>query len=477
MQYWASMIYENKSKKEIDQALLPIPADKRLYGRLTFTWMMFSMNVCIPLFFLGSIGYSLGLNALEIALGAFLGNLATAIVLLLNGLPGVKYGIPYPIQLRASWGSRGALIPVVLRGIVGAGWYGIEVYNGSLAMLMVALYILSYGGRNPETIVSASFKYVVIVVALYVVFATVIMAKGLKTVARFINLTGPMLLLYFIWLTIYLSGYTSSPMAPAGKGIFSKEFAVYLAVQTNFWATMCLNISDLARGLYADRRGVEALLIGPMIGIVLTSVVASLLGYYMVLFTGYSTPQEIILYTAPGMISIILGQVFAFIAPFSTDITANIPALMNIFTAGFKLKWGIAAAIAGVIGFVLAPWWAVERGPDIVNYVAAFTANYGIILGPIAGIMLSDYYIVKKRNYDVEKLYSDDNDDIRHHRYSYAAIMSYVISIVIIYVFSYVIGDIVKLGPLVFPTNLSWYLGVMVTFILYPIMVKVFKEG
>ncbi|MEM1828979.1 MAG: cytosine permease, partial [Desulfurococcaceae archaeon] len=229
--------------------------------------------------------------------------------------------------------------------------------------------------------------------------------------------------------------------------------------------------------LYADRRGVEALLIGPMIGIVLTSVVASLLGYYMVLFTGYSTPQEIILYTAPGMISIILGQVFAFIAPFSTDITANIPALMNIFTAGFKLKWGIAAAIAGVIGFVLAPWWAVERGPDIVNYVAAFTANYGIILGPIAGIMLSDYYIVKKRNYDVEKLYSDDNDNIRHHRYSYAAIMSYVISIVIIYVFSYVIGDIVKLGPLVFPTNLSWYLGVMVTFILYPIMVKVFKEG
>jgi NCS1 family nucleobase:cation symporter-1 len=103
--------------------------------------MIFSMNVCIPLFFLGTIGYSLGLNPVEMAVGAFLGNLATAVVMILNGLPGVKYGIPYPVQLRPSWGVIGSHIPIVLRGVVSAGWFGIEAYSGSLAALMIALVL------------------------------------------------------------------------------------------------------------------------------------------------------------------------------------------------------------------------------------------------------------------------------------------------------------------------------------------------
>ncbi|MEM1830950.1 MAG: cytosine permease, partial [Desulfurococcaceae archaeon] len=113
------------------QELKPISSNNRLYGVITFSWMMFSMNVCIPLFFLGTIGYNLGLNPLEVALGALLGNLATVVVMILNGVPGVKYGIPYPIQLRPSWGLKGSHIPVILRGIVGAGWYGIEAYSAS----------------------------------------------------------------------------------------------------------------------------------------------------------------------------------------------------------------------------------------------------------------------------------------------------------------------------------------------------------
>jgi NCS1 family nucleobase:cation symporter-1 len=455
-----------------NESLLPIPSNKRLYGTGTFTWMMFSMNVCIPLFFLGSIGLQLGLSITEVALGALLGNLATTVILFLNGLPGVKYGIPYPVQLRPSWGFKGSKIPVVLRGIVGAGWYGIEAYSGSLAILMVALYILGYAGRDPVAIASASFRYVVFVVASYVSFATIATAKGLGMIARVVNVTGPLLLVYFIWLTLQLSTRQITPVGNSGAGLFSRSFALYLAIQTNFWATMSLNISDLSRGLYADKRGVRALIIGPVAGIVLTAVVASILGYYLTMYTGYSTPQEIILYTAPGVVAVVLGQVFASIAPFSTDITANIPALVNILTTCFKMKWRNAVVVAGFIGFLLAPWWAVEKGPDIINYVSAFTSNYGLVLGPIAGIMIADYYLVRK-NYDLRKLYANGPEGYWYEGgYNKAAILTYVLSIIIIYAVSYVIGDITIVGVIPFPTSLSWYVGVVVATLLYFVMTK-----
>ncbi len=101
--------------------LLPIPPEKRLYGATTFTWMMFGMNTCIPMFFLGPVAFSLKLTPIQAAVGAFIGNLVAVIVAILNGYVGVKYGIPYPVQLRPSWGFKGAEITVVLRGIVGAG--------------------------------------------------------------------------------------------------------------------------------------------------------------------------------------------------------------------------------------------------------------------------------------------------------------------------------------------------------------------
>ncbi|MEM1635429.1 MAG: cytosine permease [Thermosphaera sp.] len=460
-----------------NESLLPIPSDKRIYGTATFTWMMFSMNVCIPLFFLGSIGLSLGLSLVEVAVGALLGNLATTIVLILNGLPGVKYGIPYPVQLRPSWGFKGSRIPVVLRGIVGAGWYGIEAYSGSLAMLMVALYIFGFAGRDPTVIATTSFRYVAFVVALYILFATLVTAKGLAMIARVVNITGPLLITYFIWLALQLSGQNGINYPQTEAGFLSKNFATYLAIQTNFWATMSLNISDLSRGLHSGRRGVRALIIGPVVGIVLTSVIASILGYYLTFHTGYSTPQEIVLYTAPGVLAVIFGQVFASLAPFSTDITANIPALVNVLTTCFKMKWMKAAVVAGVVGFFLAPWWAVEKGPDILNYVVAFTSNYGVILGPIAGIMIADYFIVNK-NYDLEKLYTNGPEGYWYRNgYNLIAIASYVISVIIIYAFSYSIGDLVMLGPLPFPTSLSWYIGVISTLVIYSLLAKSISPG
>ncbi|MEB3780852.1 MAG: cytosine permease [Desulfurococcales archaeon] len=461
--------------------LLPLPAEKRVYSSYTFWWMMFSMNTNIPMFFLGPIAYSLGLSVGQAALGAFLGNLAATFVLILNGYVGWKYGIPYPVQLRPAFGFRGIHIPVVLRGIVGAGWYGVEAYGGSLAITMIALYAL---GMPREEVVVEAYKYIVIALIFYVAMATYVMARGLRGIGKVATYGGPLLLLYFLWLLAFLAGQEVEVKLPQGVPYTSGEFATYLAVQTNWWATVALNISDLSRGLKTDKKTLYLGLIGgPLIGIVIAQVLGTLLGYYLVLYTeaiygtGYVTPQDIIMVAAPGAVAIILGELFAFIAPFSTDVTANIPPLIDILTATLKLSLLGAAIGAGLIGFFLAPWWAVEKGPDYVGYVTAFSANYGVILGPIAGIMLADFYIIRRRRYDLNKLYTHGTQGYWYSNgISLSGLFSLILAIIASYLYSWARGQLQEVGPLVFPHQLSWYIGVIAGFIFYIILVHLFKE-
>ncbi len=444
--------------------LKPIPENERPYGTLTFWFMMFSMNTCIPMFFLGPIARSLNLTPLEAAVGALIGNIAATIVMILNGYPGWKYGIPFPVQLRPSFGKKGIHLPVLLRGIVGAGWLGVEAYGGSLAITMIALWAL---GVDRATVVGEAYKYVVIALIAYIALAIMVTSKGLKGIGYVANYGGPLLLLYFLWLLLFLHGKNINITLPAGVGLDSAAFITYVAVQTNWWATVALNISDLSRGLRKNKTTLWGGLVGgPIIGIVLAQVFGTLLGYYLVLYTqalygrGIVTPQDIVMVAAPGAIALVLGELFAFLAPFSTDVTANIPPIIDILTASFKLSIKKAALIAGAIGFIIAPWWAVDKGQDYVNYVTSFSANYGVILGPIAGIMLADYYIIRKMKYTERELYS--NTGIRWlEGVNWAGITSLVLAIATSYVYSWLRGELQSVGFLVFPSPLSWYIGVV----------------
>ncbi|MCE4612327.1 MAG: cytosine permease [Desulfurococcales archaeon] len=461
--------------------LLPLSPDKRVYSSYTFWWMMFSMNTNIPMFFLGPIAFSQGLNPVQAAIGAFVGNLAATIVLILNGYVGLKYGIPYPVQLRASFGFKGVHIPVILRGIVGAGWFGVEAYGGSLAITMIALFAL---GVPREEILTLAYRVMVIALIFYIALAIIVMARGLRGIGIVASYGGPLLLLYFVWLLAFMARQEVAVEVPEGVPYTSPGFLTYLAVQTNWWATVALNISDLSRGLKADKRTVYLGLIGgPMVGIVIAQVLGTLLGYYLVLYTqaiygeGIVAPQDIILVAAPGAVAVILGELFAFIAPFSTDVTANIPPIIDILTATAKLSLTGAAIGAGIIGFFLAPWWAVERGPDYVNYVTAFSANYGVLLGPIAGIMLGNYYVLLRGTLNLEKLYTYGREGYWYYGgFSVAAILSLILAIVTSYIYSWATGTLQYVGPLVFPNPLSWYIGVLSAFIYYLIFAKAFKE-
>jgi len=144
--------------------LMPIPLSSQKYGGATWTLMMFSMNTCIPMFFLGPIGMSLGLSFWQALWGSLIGNLAAVIVMWLNGVFGVRHAVGYPAQVRGSFGFRGAHVPVILRGISGLMWFGIEAWAGSLAITMI---IVAIAGVPKDMVTAVAIKYLIISLVFY----------------------------------------------------------------------------------------------------------------------------------------------------------------------------------------------------------------------------------------------------------------------------------------------------------------------
>src|SRR5512137_1822071 len=188
--------------------LMPTPRSQQTYGSWTWMLMMFSMNTCIPMFFLGPIGQSLGMNLWQAIWGSLVGNLAAVIIMWLNGKVGVRHGLNFPVQLRESFGFRGTHIPVVMRGLSGLVWFGVEAWAGSLAITMI---IVAITGVPKDQVTAVAIKYLIIALVVYLGSFVLVMLFGLQGIGAMANWAGPIMLVYFIWLVIWL--FTRSEFA------------------------------------------------------------------------------------------------------------------------------------------------------------------------------------------------------------------------------------------------------------------------
>jgi len=462
---------------------MPVPAAERKKGYSLFTWtmMMFSMNTCIPMFFLGPIGAGLGMDFWQVGAGALIGNLAAIIVMYLNGSVGVKYAIPFPVQLRESFGFRGMHPPVILRGFAGTMWFGIEAWAGSYALTLIVLYAI--GTPNAATV---AFGWPLVVALLfYVAMFILVMRLGLKGIGRMADLAGPLMLLYFIWLVYWLAttpqfAVNIPTLFVSSAGYFSMGFLLYLAVQTNWWATVALNISDLSRGMKPGKSG--AFFWGLVIGVVICQLVGTWLGFASNVLTGTILPQQVIVTYLPQLgaiapLVIVIGLLFAFLAPWSTDITANAPPLIDILMATIKLRWKTAVVIAGIIAFFAAPWWAVSAAADYTNYMTSWASNYGILLGPIAGIMVANFWYTRKRNYDLQKLYTfGPNGCWYKGGWSASSYLTLLVTWILCYGVAWATGQLAYFGGIPWPGGVIWYFAVVIAFIFKVLFDKMFNE-
>jgi len=464
--------------------LLPVPAKEQTYSALTFTFMMFSMNTNIPMFLLGPIAAISGLDIWQAIIGAAIGNLAAVIVMGLNAYPGQTHRIMFPVHLRAAYGFRGAAIFNFLRAAAGVVWFGIEAYAGSNALALIVFYAI---GMSATDATNAAFQWVIVFLLFYLGSFVLVLRLGLKGIGKMADYAGPIMLIYFIWLAWWM--YTQPQFADnipklytSTAGYFSVGFFTYLAVQTNWWATVALNISDLSRGA----KKMSAVWWGLIIGVVIAQMGGTAIGYTLATLSGLgfnALPQIVIVTYGPGVIAIILGLLFAFLAPWSTDITANSPPLIDLLMNNLHLSWKNAVLGSAICAFFVAPWWAVSNAFTYTTYFTNWASNYGILLGPIAGPMIYHYFVLHKRSYDVQKLYTYGEKGFWYHSgFSYSGILTWLITFFIglglAYLWPSVLLTTLDFGyfKLPWPGGPIWYYAVIASFLLYWVLTKALKE-
>lgn len=418
-----------------NEDLAPVPASGRKWGVLSFAALWISMSACIPTYMLASSLIGGGMNWWQAVLTIFLGNLIVLVPMVLNAHAGTKYGIPFPVFCRASFGTLGANVPALLRAFVACGWFGIQTYIGGeaiykiLAVFWPALAAPGtaemFGIRGPEFACFMLFWSV----NMFVIY------KGIDSIRLLLNIKAPLLLalgLLLLWWAWDAAGgfgpILSQPSAfAAGQpkaGQFWSFFFPALTGMIGFWATLSLNIPDFSR--YAKTQRDQVL--GQALGLPLTMALYSFIGVAVTSATTIIYGQTIwdpvdVLTRFKNPVVLIVAMVALCIATLATNIAANVVSPANDFAqlAPRKITFRIGGLITGIIGILMMPWKLVA---DPSGYIFTWLIGYSALLGPIGGIMIADYFVWRKKELNVGALYSATGGYTFARGFSWVAIVS-----------------------------------------------------
>lgn len=390
-----------------NEDLAPVPPEKRTWrtGNIAALWV--GMAICVPTYTLASERVAGGMSAWQSVFVIALANLIVLLPLMANGHPGTKYGIPFPVLVRASFGVRGAQIPAVLRALVACGWFGIQCWFGGLGLWATASALAPSVSAPDVTILGADLApliwfFVFWLINVYFIWNGMESIKWLETLsAPFLLLCGAALL---VW-AISEGGSISGLMAQPATKPLSETFAVALTSGVSFWATLALNIPDFSRYARSQRDQVTGQAIAmpttmtvfAFIGVITTAATVAVYGkaiaYPDQLVTRFGNP----LVVGISMLGLAL-------ATLSTNIAANVVSPANDFAnlAPARITYRTGGLITAVIGVLICPWLILKSAG---NYIFVWLVGYGVLLGPIGAIMIVDYFVLRRRELAVDDLY------------------------------------------------------------------------
>lgn len=393
--------------------LIPVPAAKRTWTRWHIAALWVGMAVCIPTYTIASGLIAQGLSWWHAVLCVFLGNLIVLIPMTLNAHPGTAHGIPFPVLLRSSFGTLGSNIPALMRGIVACGWFGIQTWIGGAAIYTTASVIFGFDPATKTAIpglgVSAGE------LACFMLFWAVnvyFIIRGMDSIKKLEAWSAPFLLVIGLglmaWALTAAGGFGpifSQPSKLANDTSFWKVFGAGLTAMVGFWATLSLNIPDFSRFARSQRDQIVGQAMGlpttmtfyAFIGIVVTSATVVVFGEAL------WDPVAVISRFGSKAISAVALVTLA-VATLSTNIAANVVSPANDFSnlAPRRISFRAGGLITAFIGIVMMPWKLMA---DPSGYIFTWLIGYSALLGPIGGIMIADYFVVRKRQLDVPALY------------------------------------------------------------------------
>lgn len=390
-----------------NEDLAPVPPEKRTWrtGNIAALWV--GMAICVPTYTLASERVAGGMSAWQSVLVIALANLIVLLPLMANGHPGTKYGVPFPVLVRASFGVRGAQLPAVLRALVACGWFGIQCWFGGLGLWATASALAPSVSVPDVTILGADLApliwfFVFWLINVYFIWNGMESIKWLETLsAPFLLLCGAALL---VW-AISEGGSVSALMSQPATKPLSETFAVALTSGVSFWATLALNIPDFSRYARSQRDQV----IGQAIAMPTTMTVFAFIGVITTAATvvvygkAIAYPDQLVTkFGNPLVVGIsMLGLA---LATLSTNIAANVVSPANDFAnlAPARITYRTGGLITAVIGVLICPWLILKSAG---NYIFIWLVGYGVLLGPIGAIMIVDYFVLRRRELVVDDLY------------------------------------------------------------------------
>jgi len=384
--------------------LAPIPKDRRTWGTYNYASLWVAMSVCIPTYMLAS-GLIAGGMSWKQAIGTILlGNLIVLIPMLLNAHAGAKYGIPFPVFVRASFGVRGANIPAVLRALVACGWFGIQTWIGGTAIYSMLKIMWPASAEFSGGIWVCFFAFWALNI--------IVIWNGIDTIKFLQGIGAPFMLgiglLLLWWITGKAGGFgpvLSSPSKFQTTAEFMRFFVPSLTGMVGFWATVALNIPDFTR--YAKSQRAQAL--GQALGLPAAMTLYSFIGVAV-------TSASAVLFGAPIWDPVaLLGKfnqpvvatialIALLVATLNTNVAANVVSPSNDFSNlnPRLISFRTGGLITGVIGILMMPWRLLT---DFSSYIFGWLVGYSGLLGPIAGVMIADYFVIRHCTLKVDDLY------------------------------------------------------------------------
>lgn len=399
----------------INDDLAPARLADRKWAMKDIAALWISMSACVPTYMLASSLISEGMSWWQAVLTIFLGNTIVLVPMILNAHAGTKYGIPFPVYCRSAFGLRGANVPAVLRALVACGWFGIQSWIGGYAIFkIVAVFVPSFAAA-PKTALGISVPEILCFLFFWGINMYVI-KRGVESIRVLLNIKAPLLialgLALLYWAYSRAGGFghmLSQPSAFAPgqpkEGQFWRVFFPALTGMVGFWATLSLNIPDFSRYAYSQRD--QAM--GQALGLPLTMGLYSFIGVAVtsatVVIYGEAIWDPVVLVTRfTNPVLLVVALVALCIATLATNIAANVVSPANDFANLWpsKISFRRGGYITGVIGILIQPWRLVA---DPSGYVFTWLVGYSALLGAIGGVLICDYFAIRRTRLELDKLY------------------------------------------------------------------------
>jgi nucleobase:cation symporter-1, NCS1 family len=419
--------------------LVPTTAAQRTWRWWHFAALWVGMVMCIPAYTLAASLIESGMSWSQAVGTVFLGNLIVLVPMLLIGHAGAKYGIPYAVLARASFGTQGARLPALLRALVACGWYGIQTWFGGQMIYTLAGVLMGQplgGAPLPGLGISAAqFGCFLLFWALQFYFVV----HGIEAIRKLETYTAPIkIVICFVllwWAWDKAGGFgpildQPSQFVDGGKkaGQFSAVFWPSLTAMVGFWATLALNIPDFTRFAKSQRDQLIGQAIGLPAPMGLLAALAVFVTSATVVIYGKALWDPVDLASRMTGAAVLIALIVLLIDTVSVNLAANLvgPAYDFSALAPGKVSYKLGGIITAGIAIVMMPWKILA---STEGYIFTWLIGYSALLGPVAGILIVDYYLLRKTELVVDELYREGGRYSYRGGWNWAAVIAFVVGV------------------------------------------------